>query len=99
MHRVPVGRLSPSTVNRCTTRYRPDCGVVAVSIFVSYSRKDSALVQGLTTDLSRAQIDVWLDQEFRGGVPWWQEVLRQIRKCDAFLLALSMNSLKSKPCL
>jgi|SRR4051794_12256681 hypothetical protein len=69
-----------------------------MTLFLSYSSKDKALVQGVRMDLARAHLEVWLDQELRGGDSWWQEVLRQIRECDAFLFALSANSLMSKPC-
>jgi hypothetical protein len=69
-----------------------------MTLFLSYSSKDEAPVRALTADLARARLDVWLDQELRGGDPWWQDILRQIRECDVFLFALSANSLASKPC-
>src|SRR3712207_4788509 len=68
-------------------------------LFASYSRKDETAVRGLISDLQRAHLSVWHDQELRGGDPWWQDILRQIRECDVFLFLLSRNSLASKPCL
>jgi hypothetical protein len=68
-------------------------------LFASYSRKDEAAVGELISDLQRAHLSVWHDQELRGGDPWWQDILRRIRQCDVFLFLLSRNSLASKPCL
>ncbi|MEX5721710.1 DUF6777 domain-containing protein [Geodermatophilus maliterrae] len=70
-----------------------------IRLFVSYSRKDEAAVEGMITDLGRAHLSVWHDQALHGGDPWWQDILRRIRECDVFLFALSENSLASKPCL
>ncbi|ADB73515.1 toll/interleukin-1 receptor domain-containing protein [Geodermatophilus obscurus] len=68
-------------------------------LFVSYSRKDETAVQELVSDLERAHLSVWHDQELRGGDPWWQDILRRIRQCDVFLFLLSHRSLASKVCL
>ncbi len=69
-----------------------------MTLFVSYSSKDEVVVRELVSDLERARQSVWLDQELRGGDPWWQDILKQIRECNVFLFALSKNSLASKPC-
>src|SRR3954447_11412933 len=68
-------------------------------LFASYSRKDENAVEELIADLERAHLSVWHDQAIRGGYPWWQDILMQIRQCDVFLFALSKSSLASKPCL
>jgi hypothetical protein len=68
-------------------------------LFASYSRKDETAVRELMSDLRRAHLSVWHDQELRGGDPWWQDILLRIRECDVFLFLLSHNSLASKPCL
>lgn len=69
-------------------------------LFVSYSSKDSTSVKTLIRDLEEAaRHAIWADQELTGGEIWWQEILQQIRQCDVFVLALSNNSLRSKPCL
>src|SRR3954466_4254977 len=70
-----------------------------MKLFASYSRKDADRVQELIADLQQARLSIWHDHELRGGDPWWQDILEQIRRCDVFLLALSNNSLRSKPCL
>ncbi|MGY1710628.1 DUF6777 domain-containing protein [Geodermatophilus sp. SYSU D00758] len=69
-----------------------------MNIFVSYSRKDEGEVRHLVADLERAPASVWHDRELRGGDPWWQDILRRIRECHVFVLALSEDSLASKPC-
>lgn len=56
-------------------------------------------MKSLISDLEATRHAVWADQELTGGDSWWQEILRQTRHCDVFVLALSNNSLRSKPCL
>ena len=63
-----------------------------MTLFVSYSSKDEAPVRELVSDLERARQSVWLDQELRGGDPWWQDILKQIRECRVFVFALSKRS-------
>ena len=69
-----------------------------MKVFISYSRADEAAVRSMVSDLQRARVQVWLDYELGGGDEWWSEILEQIRGCTVFLLALSDNSLHSKPC-
>ena len=71
---------------------------MTISVFLSYSRKDEAAARQLESDLERGRATVWRDAELRGGDPWWQKILEQIRACDVFVLALSNNGLSSKPC-
>jgi hypothetical protein len=73
--------------------------VVAMSYFLSYSRHDESAVRVLLSDLQRTREDVWLDRELGGGQDWWNEILRQIRGAAVFILAVSTNSLRSRPCL
>jgi len=70
-----------------------------MKIFISYSRRDDAPVRSLVADLQRARQQVWLDEDLGGGEAWWTQILEQIRDCTVFVLALSSNSLSSKPCL
>jgi hypothetical protein len=70
-----------------------------MQLFVSYSSKDNTSVKTLIRDLEAARHAVWVDQELTGGDSWWREILQQIRQCDVFVLALSNNSLRSKPCI
>ncbi len=70
-----------------------------MKIFISYSRNDKAFVESLRTDLSQLGHDVWMDQRLVGGQEWWDEILRNIRQCDLFVLALSPKSIESDACL
>jgi serine/threonine kinase PknH len=69
-----------------------------MKVFVSYSRRDDAPVRSLVADLQRARQQVWLDEDLGGGEAWWTQILEQVRDCTVFVLALSKNSLSSKPC-
>lgn len=71
---------------------------MAISVFLSYSRKDETAARQVVSDLERGHVSVWRDSELRGGDPWWQKILEHIRECDVFIFALSNNGLASKPC-
>jgi hypothetical protein len=70
-----------------------------VTLFVSYTRSDDAVVRVLKNDLERVGRSVWLDTEISGGEQWWQEIIQQIRGAEVFLFALSKDSWGSQPCL
>ncbi|AEF35960.1 transmembrane serine/threonine-protein kinase [Mycolicibacter sinensis] len=67
-------------------------------LFVSYASQDRALVDPLVAVLRGAEQRVWLDEELGGGEAWWHAILERIRSCTVFVVALSNNSLRSKPC-
>jgi hypothetical protein len=69
-----------------------------VSIFISYARHDRPAVEMLARDLEGTRESVWMDNELTGGQAWWDTILRQIRQCDLYVLALSPESLKSRAC-
>ena len=69
-----------------------------MAVFVSYSSRDEAAVGALLNALRRAREQVWLDEQLEVGESWWHTILEQIRGCDVFVLAVSNNSLESKPC-
>jgi hypothetical protein len=69
-----------------------------MAVFVSYSSRDRALLDGLLAALRRAHEQVWLDEELGGGETWWRAILEQIRGCEVFIVALSKNMLESKAC-
>ena len=69
-----------------------------MAVFISYSSRDRALVEGLLTALRRARQPAWLDEELTGGDAWWRTILEQIRDCEVFIVALSKNMLESKAC-
>ena len=69
-----------------------------MTVFVSYSSRDRDAVKSLTQDLQDADEQVWMDQRLAAGEAWWRAILEQIRGCDVFIVALSQNSIESKPC-
>ncbi len=69
-----------------------------MSLFVSYTRKDEALVRQLVADLGQLGRTVWVDQQIHGGESWWRKIIREIQSAEVFVFALSNASWKSKPC-
>ncbi len=67
-------------------------------LFISYARRDREPLTGLLADLERSGHDPWIDRDISGGRQWWDELLGQIRVCDALLFALSPDSLASRAC-
>lgn len=69
-------------------------------IFISYSRVDRNFVDDFVPLLREVygRNDVWVDDELRGGQVWWDEILRQIARCDVFIYLLSNESLESSYC-
>jgi len=67
-------------------------------IFMSYSSRNRAQVLALVADLRAMGHEVWIDQALSGGQSWWDEILTQIRACEAFVFALSPQYINSIPC-
>jgi hypothetical protein len=62
-------------------------------IFISYSRSDKSIIDGLIRQLEAAGHPVWVDRTgIRGGEQWRQEIVEAIESSDVFLLVLSENS-------
>ena len=66
-----------------------------LSIFVSYSRKDSAVVDRLVKKLEAAGHEVWWDMGIPGGTLWQKQIVMGLKKSSAFLLVVSKDSIKS----
>jgi serine/threonine kinase PknH len=69
-----------------------------MGLFISYSSLDTGAIEPLRSALRRAHQQVWMDEDLGGGDAWWRTILEQIRNCEVFIVALSNNSLASKPC-
>ncbi len=70
---------------------------VSGTIFVSYSRDDSANVQALVAKLRRAGFNPWIDTEhIVGGENWQQAIERAINKSAFFLACLSSKSVSKR---
>jgi hypothetical protein len=70
-----------------------------MSLFLSYAHQDLDVVTSLRRDLEDLGQTVWLDESLHGGQIWWDEILRQVRSCNGFILAVSALSLDSEACL
>lgn len=67
-------------------------------LFISYARENKGSVQELVRHLENLGYESWVDSSLRGGQTWWNEILRQISQCDAFLVMVSRSSLNSVAC-
>jgi hypothetical protein len=67
-------------------------------LFVSYAHRDRPRVDALVSRLRQAGNDVWLDSDLVGGRPWWDQVLDELRSCDAVLAVLSRAAIRSQAC-
>lgn len=65
-------------------------------VFISYSRKNSKIVDQLAARLSADGFDVWLDREaIQGGNLWREAIVEAVDNAYAFLLVLSPASVAS----
>ncbi|MFI5959096.1 toll/interleukin-1 receptor domain-containing protein [Cryptosporangium sp. NPDC051539] len=67
-------------------------------IFFSYARSDEARIRILTDGIGDFGHDVWFDRQLAGGVEWWPEILRRIRRADVLVAAVSRASISSTAC-
>ncbi|HEU5369821.1 MAG TPA: TIR domain-containing protein, partial [Ktedonobacterales bacterium] len=70
---------------------------MAVSIFISYSRTNSAFVDRLEADLQARSFQVWVDRrKLEAGQNWMDELQKAIDRCHVLLIALSPEAAESK---
>lgn len=65
-------------------------------IFISYSRKDQAYARQLANELKRRGFDVWIDGRIDYGDRWWQEIVKAIRACSAFVVVMTPDAESSE---
>src|SRR5579863_5810609 len=66
------------------------------SVFISYSREDSAFVDRLEADLRARGFLTWVDRRrLEGGQDWQAEIDRAIDRHTVMVLVLSPNSINS----
>ncbi|HET6510690.1 MAG TPA: TIR domain-containing protein [Candidatus Kapabacteria bacterium] len=66
------------------------------SVFISYSRQDSAHAVAIADHLRSEGLDVWFDQHgIEGGEVWGGKIVQAIADCNTFLLLLSPSSVES----
>lgn len=65
-------------------------------IFVSYSSDDKDIVNQLLQRLRQSNYEVWIDREsIKGGDLWRRQIVEGVESSEAFIIALSQNSIKS----
>lgn len=65
-------------------------------VYISYSHRDSAFVDRLSSDLQAAGISTWVDRaKLMGGQDWASEVQNAIVSASALLVVISSNSASS----
>jgi TIR domain len=67
-----------------------------LQLFCSYAREDREGVRALLDGVRHLRHQVWVDERLSGGQAWWDEILAQLRKCDAMLIAVSPALLESQ---
>ena len=66
-------------------------------IFISYSRQDVDKVATIARHLKEKGYSVWMDAEaIQVGDEWPEKIVRGIKQCELFVLALSPNSNSSR---
>lgn len=70
-----------------------------MEIFLSYARPDRLRADAVAQRLRQAGNNVWLDTGKASGQVWWEEILRQLRLCDATVVVVSRASLRSQACI
>ena len=83
---------------RPQTRRDGETSSAKPKVFVSYAREDAEFVDRLVDDLERdGGFDVWLDRRrMRGGAPFLNLLVKEIRRADFFLLVVSRHSNESR---
>ncbi|MCG8918390.1 TIR domain-containing protein [Actinokineospora sp. PR83] len=68
-------------------------------VFVTHARRDLPAITRLRADLESGGHRVWSDGDVLGSRRGWDEVLRHVRDCAAFVFAVSPESVRSPACL
>jgi len=68
-------------------------------VFISYDRQSRPQVEGLADDIEALEHEVWYDREISPGLLWWKTILKNIRKCDVFVFALTPRALEREACI
>ena len=62
-------------------------------VFISYSRRDSEVVEEIVAQLEKEGIEAWLDREdIKPGKQWRKQIVEAIDTAEAFILHLSPDS-------
>jgi len=62
-------------------------------VFISYSRRDAAVVESIVSQLEAEGFEVWFDrEEIKPGKQWRKQIVEGIDTAEAFVLNLSPDS-------
>lgn len=88
--------------NAYIARYRSGAHLPPVAtgtaplLFISYSRRDAALVDRLELSLQRAGYNVWVDRgNLTGGQEWSAQIQEAIDQCAAMVVVISPDAIRS----
>ena len=74
--------------------------MVLSDVFISYSRKDAAFVDGLNKALIKEGKNVWIDwEDIPFSAKWWDEISGAVEGATTFIAVLSPDYLTSKTCM
>lgn len=65
-------------------------------LFLSYARDNKEAMRPVVEGLETLHHEIWIDKKLDGGQAWWEEILMQIRGCDAMIVAVSPALLESE---
>ena len=67
------------------------------TVFLSYSRSDSLIVDKIANDLQREGIDIWFDrQNIKPGQNWREQIENALNDASFLIIFISKKSLQSK---
>lgn len=70
-----------------------------MAAMISYSRHDRDVADELSRHLQSHNVPVWIDhQQIAQGAQWRDELLNQLRQCDAFIPLISSHYMSSEHC-
>ncbi|MEA5456497.1 TIR domain-containing protein [Sinomonas sp. JGH33] len=65
-------------------------------VFISYARADRDAADRIRQAVVAMHHEAWIDSNLEGGHEWWNEILDQLRRCDAVIVAVSAELLESE---
>lgn len=66
------------------------------TVFISYSRQDAPIANGIRHYLEEAGIRCWIDIHGIQDQDWAGEIMKALRQCDIYVIILSKNSISSE---
>ena len=82
-----------------SNQVRPVAGGGDNRLFISYSRRDAAIVRALYAGLKARGIGVWVDwEDIPPSAEWWEAIRAAIDSADAFAFVITPDSIASQVC-